>query len=321
MKNFQYNKSYWDLMKSLNTRTGKIISKIRWDFVRDTKPSIVLDYGAGLNFLSECAPDGVTVDTFDVGDFPIKYTGIRHDNYDLIFLCDVLEHIPDHRILDGIFKKTKYVYISLPILPEGKKLRGWKHFKYETGEHLHYFTEKSLDLFFETRGFKKIKSGYPESQIRLDIYSALYEKEKIVFTNGVFDLLHSGHISLLKRAKELGDKLIIGLNSDKSAEKIKRKPILNQQMRKEMLESIKYVDEVIIFDDLNPERLIEKIIPDVLVKGGDYEKDEIIGAEFVEIMGGMVVVLPYLEGQSTTNLIKKIKSRSFINKVNPKDKK
>ncbi len=173
---FQYNKEYWRTISSAYLKTAKRVSEIRWDFVKEINPKVVLDYGAGANFLSEFAPGGILMDSYDIGDFPIKYTGIRHKFYDLIFLCDVLEHIPDFRELDDLFSRTKYVSVSVPILPEGKKLKGWKHFKFNTGEHLHYFTERSLDLFFEARGFEKIKSGFPENEIRKDICSVLYKK-------------------------------------------------------------------------------------------------------------------------------------------------
>ena len=183
MKNkniFQYNKKYWDYMKKLNIRTGKVINEVRWSFVKQIEPKVVLDYGAGLNLLKEYAPENVIVDTFDIGSFPIEYTGIKHRKYDLVFLCDVLEHIPDFRVLDKLFKATEHVFVSVPMLPAGQKLKGWRHFKYETGEHLHYFTKASLNLFFAVRGFELIKSGKPEVKcgVRKDIYSALYKKIK-----------------------------------------------------------------------------------------------------------------------------------------------
>jgi D-glycero-beta-D-manno-heptose 1-phosphate adenylyltransferase len=312
-KLFQYNKEYWNLMSKLNIRTGKIINEVRWKFVKEFKPKVVLDFGAGLNLLKKYAPKRITVDSFDIGNFPIKYTGIRHKKYDLVFFCDVLEHVPDFQVLDSVFEKTKYVYVSVPILPKEKRLEGWNHFKYDTKEHLHYFTKESLDLFFEARGFKLVKSGCPEVDcgIRTDIYSAIYKKESIVFTNGVFDLIHVGHIHLLKEAKKLGDKLIVGINSDNSAEKIKRKPIQNEKERKEILKSIKMVNNVEIFDELNPLKLIKKIKPDIIVKGGDYTKKTVIGCDFIKSLGGNVTIIPLLKGSSTTNIMNKIKGRSF----------
>lgn len=134
--------------------------------------------------------------------------------------------------------------------------------------------------------------------------------KKIVFTNGCFDIIHLGHISYLKQAKNLGDFLIVGLNSDDSVRRLKGKqrPILPQDERAEILDSLKSVDFVVIFEDDTPENLIHIIKPDILVKGGDYKIEEIVGATFVLSYGGKVVVLPYLEGKSTTNIINKIKS-------------
>jgi len=310
---FKYNKEYFKKISDAYEKTAKKLSKIRWDFVKEIKPKIVLDYGAGANFLTKFAPNGITVDSFDVGDYPVKYTGIRHKHYDLIFLCDVLEHIPDFRSIDKLFKLTDYFYISLPIIPEGKRLRKWKHFKFETREHLHFFTERSLDLFFEARGFKRIKSGYPESEFgpRSDIYSAVFKREKIVFTNGIFDLFHPGHLYLLREAKKLGDYLVIGINSDKSAERIKRKPIVSESDRKQILESLEFVDKVEIFDESTPLRLIKQIKPDILVKGGDYTKDTVVGKDFVESYGGKVVIIPRYKDYSTTNTIRFIKGHSL----------
>ena len=136
-------------------------------------------------------------------------------------------------------------------------------------------------------------------------------EETIVFTNGVFDLIHVGHIYLLEEAKKLGDRLIIGLNSDESATKIKRKPVNSQEDRKKVLEAIKYVDEVVIFSETNPLDLIEKIRPDILLKGGDYTRETVIGHDFVEGYGGEIVIISILKGNSTTKTIKKIKGRSF----------
>ena len=132
--------------------------------------------------------------------------------------------------------------------------------------------------------------------------------EKIVFTNGCFDLIHPGHIDLLERAKKLGTKLIVGINSDKSVSAIKGtgRPFQSQEERKNILENLKPVDEVIIFDDLTPENLIKKIKPDVLIKGGDWNKNEIIGADFVLNSGGEVFSLPLKNGYSSSKIVEKI---------------
>ncbi len=129
--------------------------------------------------------------------------------------------------------------------------------------------------------------------------------EKIVFTNGCFDILHPGHIDLLSRARELGTTLIVGINSDDSVRAIKGRdrPIINQDERREVLLGLRSVDEVVIFEELTPENLIKQIKPDVLVKGGDWQVNEIIGADFVTANGGEVYSLPLKEGFSTSDII------------------
>ncbi|MFN0277742.1 MAG: D-sedoheptulose 7-phosphate isomerase [Pyrinomonadaceae bacterium] len=134
--------------------------------------------------------------------------------------------------------------------------------------------------------------------------------EKIVFTNGCFDILHPGHIDLLSRAKSLGTKLIVGINSDASTKAIKgrNRPINNQDERREVLLGLRFVDEVVIFDELTPENLIKQIKPDVLVKGGDWKLNEIIGADFVTANGGEVFSLPLKDGFSTSEIIERMTS-------------
>lgn len=134
--------------------------------------------------------------------------------------------------------------------------------------------------------------------------------EKVVFTNGCFDIIHPGHIDLLKRAKNLGTKLIVGINSDKSVRAIrgKQKPFVQQEDRKAILEGLGSVDEVRIFDDLTPEKLIKEIKPDVLVKGGDWLESEIIGADFVKKNGGEVHSLSLKNGYSTSSMVEKIRN-------------
>ena len=130
--------------------------------------------------------------------------------------------------------------------------------------------------------------------------------KKVVFTNGCFDMLHTGHIHLLKEAKKYGDQLIIGLNSDDSVKRLKGsgRPLQSSEIRKLALLSTGIVDEVIIFEENTPLALIEALKPDFLVKGGDYQKSEIVGANFVESYGGKIQIVATLDGYSTTNLVK-----------------
>ena len=129
----------------------------------------------------------------------------------------------------------------------------------------------------------------------------------IVFTNGCFDLLHSGHLDLLRRASEFGDKLIVGLNSDVSVKKLKgrSRPIENESVRSNNLLDKGFVDDVIIFNEITPKKLIEQIIPNVLVKGGDYKKEEVVGYNNVTKNGGVVRIVPLTPGFSTTLIINK----------------
>jgi len=130
----------------------------------------------------------------------------------------------------------------------------------------------------------------------------------IVFTNGCFDLLHKGHIDLLYKASTYGDKLVVGINSDESVRKLKgeNRPIENQNIRKKKLLKLKFVDEVPIFQESTPLKIIKTICPNVLIKGDDYNISEIIGAEFVTNMGGKVITIPLTPGFSTTLSIKKV---------------
>ena len=132
----------------------------------------------------------------------------------------------------------------------------------------------------------------------------------LVFTNGCFDLIHPGHIDLLRQARALGDKLIVGINSDASVRAIKGpgRPLLSQGDRADVLRGIRFVDDVIVYDEPTPARLIAELQPDVLVKGGDWPVDQIVGADFVLARGGKVFSLPLKEGYSTTGLIEKMVS-------------
>ena len=132
--------------------------------------------------------------------------------------------------------------------------------------------------------------------------------EKLVFTNGVFDILHVGHVRYLQQARELGDALIVAINSDGSARQLKGegRPLTAENDRAEILAALACVDYVTIFDDISPRSLIAELLPDVLVKGGDYALDQIHGREEVESAGGRVVSLPFVEGISTTGILSRI---------------
>lgn len=132
----------------------------------------------------------------------------------------------------------------------------------------------------------------------------------IVFTNGCFDIIHPGHVDLLERAKSYGSKLVVGINSDSSTTKIKGpgRPLQTQEARRTVLLGLRAVDEVFIFGELTPERLIQEVKPDVLVKGGDWKVEEIIGADFVLKNGGKVYSLPLLAGFSTTSIAERMDS-------------
>lgn len=135
--------------------------------------------------------------------------------------------------------------------------------------------------------------------------------KRLVFTNGVFDLLHVGHVRYLAQARALGDALVVAINSDRSVKELKGpdRPVFDQAERAEILAALRCVDYVTVFDNLSPRSLIAELLPDVLVKGGDYGLDQIHGREEVEAAGGNVVALPFVEGASTTELIKRISHR------------
>lgn len=131
---------------------------------------------------------------------------------------------------------------------------------------------------------------------------------RLVFTNGVFDLLHVGHVRYLTAARALGDALVVAINSDRTVRELKGpdRPVFDQAERAEILAALRVVDYVVVFDDVSPRKLIATLLPDVLVKGGDYQIDQIHGREEVEAAGGEVISLPFVEGASTTTLIERI---------------
>ena len=152
----------------------------------------------------------------------------------------------------------------------------------------------------------------------LSIEEMLAERERLrtagarlVFTNGVFDLLHVGHVRYLAQARALGDALVVAINSDRTVRELKGpdRPVFDEAERAEILAALRQVDYVVIFDDISPRSLISRLLPDVLVKGGDYQLDEIHGREEVEAAGGKVISLPFVDGASTTTLIERMKKK------------
>ncbi len=154
---------------------------------------------------------------------------------------------------------------------------------------------------------RKLKTVEELIKIRKSLKSS---GSKVVLTNGCFDILHGGHIYLFREAKKWGDILIVALNDDRSVRKIKgpMRPIFKLEERIEILEAVEFIDFIVSFKEETPRRLISLILPDVLVKGGDWDKEEVVGRKEVESAGGKVVVLPYLSGYSTTEIIEKVHS-------------
>lgn len=137
------------------------------------------------------------------------------------------------------------------------------------------------------------------------IKNAKSENKKVVFTNGCFDLIHAGHLDYLIKAKKLGDILIVGLNSDSSIKRIKgeKRPILNEDERYFLVSNLKPVDYVIFFDEDTPAKLIDEVVPDILVKGADWKIENIVGRETVEQNGGVVKTIEFVNNQSTSKII------------------
>ncbi len=138
------------------------------------------------------------------------------------------------------------------------------------------------------------------------------QNHKIVFTNGCFDILHVGHVRYLQQARALGEALVVGINTDASVRKLKgpTRPIQNEQDRGEILAALGAVDLVVLFDEETPEKLIQNVHPDVLVKGGDWKPESIVGSSFVMSYGGQVMSLQFVDGKSTTNIIEKSKTKT-----------
>ena len=150
---------------------------------------------------------------------------------------------------------------------------------------------------------------YTLSDLKIQTDKWKEKGDKIVFTNGCFDLVHRGHVEVLANTSDLGDKLVIGLNSDISIQELKgeKRPIIDENSRAILLASLQFVDAIVLFSEETPEKLIETIIPNILAKGGDYKVTEIAGHKVVLENGGEVILVPRINGFSTTNIVDKIK--------------
>jgi len=154
----------------------------------------------------------------------------------------------------------------------------------------------------------KVKTQEELKEIISDLHAA---GKKVVFTNGCFDIIHTGHVRYLKVAKGYGDVLVVAVNSDESVRKIKgeKRPIMSQAERAEVLAALGMVDYVTVFEEADPHRVITELQPDVLVKGGDWDLEQIVGKGVVEERGGKVCSVPYIEGASTTGIVERILKR------------
>ncbi len=149
-------------------------------------------------------------------------------------------------------------------------------------------------------------------ELKKDIETLKSQGKKIVFTNGCFDILHIGHTRYLADAKKLGDHLIVAVNSDRSVKTLKgeKRPVISQDQRAEILAALSCTDSIVIFDQETPKQIIDQLIPDILVKGGDWKEDDIVGAYTVKKNGGTVKSIKFIDGSSSTSLINKIKTSS-----------
>ena len=166
---------------------------------------------------------------------------------------------------------------------------------------------------YKTMTTKKFKTLNELIQIREELKR---QKRRVVFTNGCFDLLHSGHVHIFREAKKLGDVLIVAVNEDESVKKIKGsfRPIFPLEERLEVLDAIESIDYLISFSEETPQRVISALLPDVIVKGGDWVPEEVVGKREVEEAGGRVAIIPYLEGRSSSEIIDRITESAENNK-------
>ncbi len=172
------------------------------------------------------------------------------------------------------------------------------------------FTRIGVDAFTSEHGDSLHPAVLTLEALILQFGPGKRNGRRVVFTNGCFDLLHPGHIKLLEAARSRGDALIVGLNSDDSVRTLKGagRPVIPEQERAEILANLECVDAVVVFNELTPQKTVAALLPDILVKGGDWPGNQIVGREEVEAAGGEVVLIDVVEGYSTTEILRKIRA-------------
>jgi len=168
----RYDLEYYENMLRSYSKTAEQIAKMRWKWIEELDPYIVLDYGSGVGWFRAWRPKGIEVLSYDVANYP--QTGVKLTIYDVVCFWDVLEHIPDFAEIESVLALSRHVAAALPLIPQEETFATWKHFK--PGEHLHYFTLATLDALLSRYGFKRRKIGQPECPPRKDITSVLYAK-------------------------------------------------------------------------------------------------------------------------------------------------
>lgn len=246
--------------------------------------------------LSTCGSDGMILTDADGQTFSMKTTS--HEVYDVTGAGDTVIAYLGICLANGfeIREATGVANVAAGI--KVSKVGTSPVLLREVSE---YLEKNAIDIdskLLTIDGLKKLRKAFND--------------KKIVFTNGCFDILHIGHVRYLREASKLGDILIVGLNNDESVKRLKgeNRPINSVEERYEMLSSFGFIDYVIYFSDNTPQKIIEACRPDILVKGGDYKEEDIVGADFVKRYGGEVKILPYVEGKSTSNIISKIDIRN-----------
>jgi len=172
------------------------------------------------------------------------------------------------------------------------------------------FTQMGVDAVTSEHGEPLHPAVLTLEELILQFGPGKRNGRRVVFTNGCFDLLHPGHIKILEAARSLGDVLVVGINSDDSVRTLKGagRPVIPEQERAEILAGFECVDGVVVFDELTPQKTVAALLPDILVKGGDWPGNQIVGREEVEAAGGKVVLIDVVEGHSTTEILRKIRA-------------